>query len=314
MSEPMLRRPKQLLVHIGAPKTATTSLQAWLRGNRERLERRGIAVFLPRQVRQKSYLGPFTRYLRGKSDDPGARAFLALFGETDSDAVIVSEEALTNDFIPGFNDSVLGFEMIDRTIAFLQALEIEDLRILLTVRRQDTFLKSAYSHRVRRAGITLGFDAWLDQEVKIAHMSWLTVVDKLDAAFGADKVTVVPFEMLKTQSDKDFYLRTVGTAMDRDFERHEAPKKVNENSALAVEVFEIAAILNALPITNEAQIDRRRKLLNEINAFVLDNGGQRFEVDLTEVTAQCRALYAAENAALAARKFPDLVTGFTFEA
>lgn len=311
MSEEQGAKPQVALFHIGAPKTATTTLQGWLRGNRKRYSNRGIGIYLPRKVRQNKYLANYMRYYRGKLETPDTEAFLKLFEEDKFKKVILSEEALSNDFIPAAEYDNNGFDAVDRTIAFLKALELPDVRILLTVRRQDKFLKSAYSHRVRRASVTTSFEDWLQDEAQLENMSWLKVVDKLDAAFGADKVAVVPFEMLEVAEDKDFYLRCIAP-LGMDFSRHMPPKVLDENSSLAEETLEIAAILNKLEPKDAEEVDRRRKLITSINRFVLDNGGRSFKVDLTEVTARCLECYKAENEALAARKFPDLATSFTF--
>lgn len=311
MSEKQSGKPNIALIHIGAPKTATTTLQGWLRGNRKRYANRGVGIYLPRKVRQNKYLASYMRFYRGKLDAPRTEDFLKLFEDETAKKVILSEEALTNDFIPAAEYGYNGFDKVERTIEFIKALEIPQVRILLTVRRQDKFLKSAYSHRVRRSSVTTTFDDWLEDEADLDNMSWLKVTDLLDAAFGADNVTVVPFEMLEQSSEKDFYLRCI-SPLKMDFTRHVPPKSLDENSSLAEETLEIAGILNALEAKDAEEVDRRRKLITMINRFVLDNGGRSFKVDLTEVTKKARALYQAENAALAERKFPDLQTSFVF--
>lgn len=306
-------KPKLALFHIGAPKTATTTLQAWLRGNRNRFGPRGISVFLPRQVRQNQYLAKYMKFYRGKLDLLETEDFLRLFEEDPAETVIVSEEALSNDFIPASEFDNNGFDAVERTIRFLKALEIPQTKVLLTVRRQDKFLKSAYSHRVRRASVTSGFDDWVREEAAVENMSWLKVVDRLEAAFGVRNVSVVPFEMLEVADEKAFYLSCTAP-LGLDFSRHMPPKRVDENRSLAAETLQIAGILNALSAKTAGEEDRRRKLINMINNFVLDNGGRSFSVDLSAVTERCQALYKAENEALAARKFPDLDTSFTFPA
>lgn len=311
MSDPDVRNPRFALFHIGAPKTATTTLQGWLRNNRKKLSNSGVGVYPPRRVRQHKYLGEFQDYFRGKIDRPQTASFMSLFDDEEHLKVVLSEEALTNDFLPGAKNAQPGFSVVHRTIEFLRGLDIPELHILLTVRRQDKFLKSAYSHQVRRTALAMTFDEWVKSDVKLPDMSWLKVVDALDAAFGAKKVTVVPFEMLEKASDRDFYLRCVAP-LSVSLENHEEPKKVNVNSSLAQDTLEISQILNRLDVKDRTELERRRKLINTVNSFVLDNGGQAYQVDLSEVTQQCRAMYRQENAELVARKFPDLKTSFAF--
>lgn len=173
--------PERALIHIGAPKTATTMLQSWLRSNRKRFASRGVGVYLPRQVRHNRYLGKYMKFYRGRIEEPQTEDFLQVFASETARKVILSEEALSNDFIPARDYENGGFDAIERTIRFLKALPIPEIRVLLTVRRQDKFLKSSYSHRVRRAGVTCGFDQWVQQEAAVENMSWLKVVDRLEA-------------------------------------------------------------------------------------------------------------------------------------
>ncbi|WP_138468064.1 hypothetical protein [Poseidonocella sp. HB161398] len=303
--------PQRVLLHIGAPKSATSTVQQWTSTNRIRLGRSGIKSLIPASLRKPEIVNPFLRYVKGETAEIDVSALKALIAEAEKPKVLASEETLTNVFIPGYCDEATGFGAIGRVADLLEALELPGLEILLTVRRQDRYLRSCYGHRVKRNGETAEFDDWVARRVDLEALSWEAVTETLEARFGAERVTVVPFEMLESADEAALYARCLAP-LGADVSHHLAPSEPEANATLSETATEIARVLNRLPVaTRKAQV-ARIELLTRIHDFATALGDPPARPGLDAVTELCRARYAEGNARLAARKFPDIASSFAF--
>ncbi|WP_138468062.1 hypothetical protein [Poseidonocella sp. HB161398] len=305
--------PARILLHIGGPKTATSTIQRWMNANRRPLRRAGIGLLSPRDLRHAGIFASCTGYVLGRSETPDASALRAALLGTGQAATLASEETLTNFFIPGHSDGRSGFAGIDRLVTYLESMALPELQILLTVRRQDRFLRSSYAHRVKRNGVSLDFGDWLEAQADLEDLSWLGVTELLDAAFGAENVSVVPFEMLEAADDAALYARCLAP-LGASAEGHRVPTIRKANAGLGDAALEAVRLLNGLPLRDAAAERERAALIGEIEAFAAEQGDGPARPEMAALTEFCRARYGAENAALAARKFPDLRTSFDFTA
>ncbi|MBE3637348.1 hypothetical protein [Mangrovicoccus algicola] len=301
-----------LILHIGSPKTATSTFQDWLGENRWTLRRDGVDLRIPSDIRGKSYIASAMEYINGKEQDIDTSGFSRLFESVSTRNLLVSEESLTNTFIPGPKRNRNGFDSIDRLIKFIEALETPNKKILLTVRRQDKFLASSYAHRLQRSGETAAFSGWTRAKVDFRKLSWLRVVDKLESAFGEENVSVVPFEMIQTTNFRAYYERSL-SSLNISTQNHTEPTDPIKNPSLTEVSEEIARIINRLPTKDVAQKSKRTGVIERINNFTYAIGDRTSRPDNGEVAQACQAYYQSENIELAKRKFPDLKTSFTFE-
>ena len=75
-----------------------------------------------------------------------------------------------------------------------------DVRIIIVLRRQDSFLESLYNHRLTRREKRT-FSDFLN-EFPLANLHWADVIDTYKAHFGDANVICVPFEKHVCQSGK----------------------------------------------------------------------------------------------------------------
>ncbi len=166
-----------LIIHIGTHKTGTTSLQSVLA--------RGAEALLPHGI----------RYLQRGRGDGFAHHKLAwaLRGRRNTDmsvwdrlrAELAASKSPTNLL------SSEAFWLEDPAEVKRQLGDTQDVRIVLYVRRQDKYLQSLYKQTVA-SGRKPDFAAWL-AEMHVRG-DYLSVVRNWAAQFGADAVTVLPYE------------------------------------------------------------------------------------------------------------------------
>ena len=137
--------PKMLYLHIGMPKTGTTTLQRLLSARRRELAELGYDY--PARWGKPGYVAHHeigTEIVEGNEPPRAGPEFLEhLASRQGRFHVIVSTESLTNALHP---------PRLDRLRDFLRSCaEIESLTVILTLRRMDAFFASMYLQRVKVA-------------------------------------------------------------------------------------------------------------------------------------------------------------------
>ena len=185
---------KTLILHIGTPKTGTTTIQGGLAQNAEKLEQAGVfypcrrgAPYIQNDQHVPLvagicghdlwWLAPAKRATKDRALD----ALLADIAASPAQTVILSSEAfcesgmMTPDKVRMVRDSFAGF----------------DIRIVVYIRRQDHYLLSQYQQNIR-AGITAPL-----QPEAFRHFKGVFYRPRLEPwreIFGADNMTVRPFD------------------------------------------------------------------------------------------------------------------------
>jgi len=162
-----------LVLHIGADKTGTTSLQQLLRHNRSVLASRGLLYpRTPGRVRHVG-LGLYARpdralltsrdWLRGDHPAPAVfrrrlrRRLLREIDRSGASSVILSDEAL--------------YRMTAESIVRLRGLTdtlARSIRVVVYLRRQDEHLVSSYQQAVK-VGEALRLEAWAERDFSRAY-------------------------------------------------------------------------------------------------------------------------------------------------
>lgn len=182
-----------LILHPGAPKTATTTLQHILRESRQTLQADGIGLILPEDVRGTPFLAAYMAAYRGKYLPQMPRLTAEFFAPYLSrfKTVICSEETFCHDFMPSYRYGSGGIDKAHFTAAILSRSGAERTRVVLTIRPQMDFLVSTYTHFVHRQGETRSFPDWIEAEVRLPKVRWAPAVAAFRNRFGDDAVDVV---------------------------------------------------------------------------------------------------------------------------
>jgi hypothetical protein len=215
---------KKLYIHIGAPKTATTFLQRVVMPNfREAKCLVKPEVFMGGEKIRLKHLFRFPKDVWNGSES----ALESLFGsenERQNDFIISDEGVygwaaaqqprigklgprtpLQSAGYPYFSFLASHLRRIDSAV---NKWGFSGVRVLVTIRRQDTWLASMFSQfsgGVRGAS-QKSFDEWVQYLVHDpvgyysgggSKVEYYMVYKKLKNAIGSDNVLIIPFEMLK---------------------------------------------------------------------------------------------------------------------
>lgn len=181
-----------IVFHPGAPKTATSTLQHLLQEKRAMLERRGIGVILPQDIRGSSFLAKYLAVYRGRPLADMAEASAAFFRPWRRfDMVICSEETFCHDFMPSRRFGLGGIDRAEEAARLLSLSGFPQTRIVLTIRPQRDLLVSTYAHFVHRHREQRSFHQWLRSEVDLERLLWRPAVEAFRQRFGASAVKVV---------------------------------------------------------------------------------------------------------------------------
>lgn len=164
----------EAVVHIGMPKTGSTTIQEFLRLNAQALERQGFLYrrYRPREVLQGEYLTLAWHALGRQFDDPLRRKrfhtetpaqmaadvaafekwFTAQTARTTAKVWLVSSEMLT----AAIRNNRAGIEAVHHWFS----THFSRVTYVLYLRRQDLWLASSYSQQLRN-GMTLTFDQYM---------------------------------------------------------------------------------------------------------------------------------------------------------
>lgn len=225
----MLRR---LILHLGMGKTGSTTLQWFLRANRERLAAEGFATFVPVDLQPDPQ-----RDLSSTSRFRGAVAEVTRqIEQSGATQVLWSME--------GFGTRQFTADPA-RLAALRAALPADDVRLVMYVRRQDVFAASAYlqwcvvhkSHAGRVKPFDEIFPAVMNEPgattVEQTNLNYHEVLRPWVEAFGLPALRVRPFE--KAQFVEGALLTDFVSAADLprlDYEWNIPNRNVTFNAAL----------------------------------------------------------------------------------
>lgn len=207
----------QVFIHIGYPKTGTTTLQTNLfpyhneitnlRSKRENITFFDDLIF----GRENSF----------KRTLPKIKTELAeILTEAETNKIVYSEESLTSfsmffRFRPAPYIWTVDPNSVARKIgvAFKDSQVFRSCKVIITIRRQDEIIKSMYAQVYnlvfKRFRYTKTFSRFVDYSIKnnssgfiLDAIDYDAVVSKYENIFGIDNVCVLVFEQLQTEPDR----------------------------------------------------------------------------------------------------------------
>ncbi|MGI9289366.1 MAG: hypothetical protein ACR2P1_28615 [Pseudomonadales bacterium] len=220
----------QLVIHCGAHKTGTSSIQSLLFEQRHELLKQGVLYISETQLNRSGIL----QYLHRSSATISTRNSIRtkierILDKHRPEKVIVSHESIFSfvDIDQGSGDFYGSAPQSLRNLEFLGLDEIfSAIRAVLYVRRQDEFLQSLYMQNLSTGKWTNSFEQALDN-IDCTNISWLSYAIKLANFFGESNVMIRPFETINDgwkNLIKDFCMATTIDVHDSLSE-----KKVNES-------------------------------------------------------------------------------------
>lgn len=255
---------KEFCLHIGSHKTATTSLQRFFSGHRDRLARCG--VFYPNQ----SLSGGPDHYahhriahaIAGRDDQidlAGAQKFFDRAWEDagQNDLILISAEAM---FRHGLGEPVLSTTAHRRYVQRLaKILGDRPVQIRVVLRRQDKFAESLYGEHVMSTGYRGRIHDFIDERSEM-----LDYADRLSVwadAFGVQSIHVASFESATIGSDvRRFFLDWLGVRMPGKLR---APRR--HNPSASPQLVEYKRRINSSGQPREVN-DQLRHWLTELEA------------------------------------------------
>lgn len=236
-------------LHIGMPKTGTTTIQKFCGNNVDTLKKYGVCYpdlgLQYRRVgkfRNAHFLAaPWVGENRSRSFDRPCAEYEAALNQLAAlgmrfDRILLSDEGLwrVRENQPDFWRN-LKRDLSKRGLT---------LRVILYLRRQDSFAQSVYRQRVKAARTTLDFPHFLEHLRKVYTLDYLPYVDMLSDALGKDSLIIHIYE--KEQYHSNLYadfLGILGVPFDEDF----AFSHWDHNVSLSGSRLELQRILNSLP-------------------------------------------------------------------
>lgn len=294
---------KDIYLHIGAHKTASTTIRRLLRGCAADLAARGVRL-VPRDVLVASpFFAHLMRVVQGKADpgvaavSPEDRAELqGLVAGPEARVLMTSEDMFKRLPLDDFYDNIgLGLRLMQAL------LPGHRLHVVLYVRAQPAYVESCYTQLVH-LGRSLPFAKFTGKTLP-AHLRWNRVCDDITAALGPDRLIVKPFEIIRDLGGAGFFhdfAAAVGIpdpqSLPLDEETLQGKRANRSFSDVAMRM-----ALMAAPEISPKDMKLLRRFLQE--HFSTDSY-PRPRLFTPEETAAMKALYAADNADLFARYLP----------
>lgn len=256
----------RLILHVGTPKTGTTSLQYFLRNNYEHLREQGVLYPLSVLTHQRP---PKHQWMMSDLIQADAAGFTTRVSSAlaESDArihtVILSTEGIYNhwwDYPTGTRDLL---KVLTNTFLSVSVLVVfrEPLSFALSLYKQA--LKNPARPSAKCYGQDWTFERMLEDPWFRKHLDYAGFIEEVEAIFGPDTVDALRYEDGDTI---DRVMSLLGIARESDWAIPE-----RENVSLSGLSVEILRVINRIPLDAE----RKRQVVasvEEIGTLIGDTG------------------------------------------
>ncbi|MEM5519752.1 hypothetical protein [Sulfitobacter sp. AS59] len=219
---PLLRLGEKLMdiiLHVGAHRTATTSFQRYLRDNSDAIAASKTGIWGPLRTRKGLFSGIFPGpKMQGRSPErvKGRVALqLARARENGVARLLVSEENMIGSSRHCVRTGVLFPAAGDRMARYCAAFDGNITRIILNIRSPETWWSSAAAYAISR-GHGVPSPSKLDK-IAASQRSWRDVITDLACAVPNAEIKVATFEEYAGRPDALLAEATgVAAPVDRD--------------------------------------------------------------------------------------------------
>ncbi|WP_299412047.1 hypothetical protein [uncultured Sulfitobacter sp.] len=201
-----IARLMDIILHVGAHRTGSTSFQHYARGNRARLVDDGTALWEPHMLRNGLFDGLFAppRMLNGRNLQRRAmgrlRMHVAQARRAGAERLLVTEENMIGAPRACLRAASLYPAMGERMARLDAAFEGGITRVVMSIRAQDLWWSSVSAYGVGRGHA-------LPNAARIAALAssprtWRDVITDLACALPNAQIKILPFEQFAGQVDK----------------------------------------------------------------------------------------------------------------
>ncbi|WP_306251230.1 hypothetical protein [Parvularcula sp. IMCC14364] len=200
---------KNLYLHVGTPKTGTSTIQWFLYRNREVLAKHGI---LYPALSDKT---PGHHYIANNY-----RTHPLAWVEPIPRGKVMRKIGRAMDEAPDLHSLCLSSEAFwgcrKKLRKFREDFSDYDIRVIVLLRRQDDFMNALYRQDVKAGGSTGAADAYIRARLK--RLDYLDKLTLMAEIFGRENITVIPFEPSTWQNGlEDMLLNIMSIKDSSDF-------------------------------------------------------------------------------------------------
>jgi hypothetical protein len=205
-------RLMDIILHLGAHRTGSTSFQHYLRSNRARLAEDGTTVWEPHMLRTGLFNGLFARPQMVNGRELQRRAMgrvqlhTAQAERAGAERLVISEENMIGAPRACLRAGRLYPAIGERLARLNAAFEGRITRVVMNIRAQDLWWSSVAAFGVGR-GHSVPDPARITA-FTAAPRTWRDVITDMACALPDAEVRILPFEQFAGQSDKAMALAT----------------------------------------------------------------------------------------------------------
>ena len=225
-------------MHIGVPKTGTTTLQRFLAANRRLLLEKGyfypdFGIEYPGIAKSRNgYFVSMTAKPWNQEECKKSYELLGEFGRA-HEKIILSDEAIWNrQKPPAFWTKVReSFDAIGL-----------DFIVIVYLRRQDALVEAFWNQRVKSKGkMTMTFEEFLQERYKFMPMAYDECLDRIVSEAKPKRLIVRVFErsQLIGGSVVDDFLEQIGLPLTSEFKMPE-----DVNASFSTDIVEVKRLIN----------------------------------------------------------------------
>ena len=207
-----------VILHIGAHRTGTTTLQTYLTLNRDNLNEIGVEFWGPRRTRTGLFSGLVKKpsdithdaVLRGKRASGVIQIEMDRLEGAGVRSLIVSEENMIGAMTNNVSATRLYPDARARLDRFSDAFGFRCKRVSLSIRSYDKYWASVLAYLVARGRPVP--DAGLMDHLVTQPRRWRDVIHEVSSVFPAAELVVWPFERFVGQPDQQLAMINGGKA------------------------------------------------------------------------------------------------------
>ena len=194
-----------VILHVGAHRTGTTSLQHYLRGHSDALQARGIGVWGPPRTRGGLFSGLLPGPGAAKGRDLRRRAEgrvrmqLANSRTKGVKTLIVSDENMIGTVRANLRSHALYPAIGERMARFNRAFDGALTRVLICPRSLELYWSSLIAYGIKRGHGAP--DSFSLKRIALSRRSWRDVITDLACALPDVEIHVLPFESFAGRPD-----------------------------------------------------------------------------------------------------------------